>query len=96
MAKLNLADAHYNDEANFLDGLLAFHPELFKHLSPESRQALNDYYSLDRELKVDFRRYRQEAITRDATLEATAKLAFSEVLRLAEIDSFIYTTPAED
>lgn len=92
MSQLSREDAHYNDEANFLDDLLAFHPELFSHLRADAFRDLQKYYALGVNLDEDFREYRRTVVAADPGIAKRAADALTQVCQAAGVDHVVYTT----
>jgi hypothetical protein len=88
----NEANAHYNDEITFLDGLVELHPEIFAAMSAEDREVLRTYYLVGQPVPENVFEYRKDLIHQLPDIQTEASAAFNRLLAALDIDEFKYTT----
>ena len=92
----SIENAHYNDEVNFLDEMVEFHPGAFNALPSEDRRTLEMYYLLGMPTPENIFAYRNQLARQRPGIEAEARQVFQKILGALKIDSFRYTTEYHD
>ena len=95
-ATSNEANAHYNDEILFLDGVVEFHPEVYDTLPNEEKELLQAYYLVGQPIPENIFEYRNNLLREQPDIEAKAKTAFIKLLESLDIDEFTYSTKVAD
>lgn len=91
-ATSNEANARYNDEVLFLDGIVEFHLSIYEVLSLEDKELFKLYYLIGQPTPENIFEYRNNLIREQPGIEARAKAAFAKVLKALDIDKFTYST----
>lgn len=83
-------ESKYNTEVGLLDGLFAFHPEIFRQLSDSELRDLRKYYLTGRRVPADIFAYRSQLVSADPSLERRAHLALKKICALFDITEIKY------
>ncbi len=82
-ANSSQANKEYNEQLDVIESFYEFHPEFFDSLTPELCAAAEEYYLLGKETPENVFVYRIELLARDRAIEAKAKEAYGQILRIA-------------
>ena len=78
------ANKEYNEQLDVIESFYEFHPEFFDDLSPKLRAAVEEYYLLGKETPDNVFEYRLALVQRDPAIEAKAKEAYEQVLKISQ------------
>lgn len=95
-ATSNEANARYNDEILFLDGIVEFHPDIYDALSAEDKELLRAYYLVGQPTPENVFVYRNNLVREQPGIEARARAVFARILDALDAGEFAYTTKAAE
>lgn len=87
----NETNAMYNDETLFLEGIFAFHPDIYNSLSVDDQQILQKYYLIGQPIPENIFEYRRALLQDQPAIEAKAKAVFAKILATLKIAEFPYS-----